>query len=70
MNMEYQTYCRITKKMNNQIFDLEHEIQSVIKIKKRIPSISLKEWMRFIKISKYFLNASSINKKIEEIKKI
>ena len=56
----------LPKKMNNQIFDLEHEIQSVIKrIKKSIPSIIIERVdERFTsKISKYFLNASSQKQK-------
>lgn len=56
----------LPKKMNNQIFDLEHEIQSVIKrIKKSIPSIIIERVdERFTsKISKYILNASSQKQK-------
>ena len=51
---------------SDQIFDLEHEIQSVIKrVKKRIPSIIIERVdERFTsKISKYFLNASSHKQK-------
>ena len=63
----------LPKKMNNQIFDLEHEIQSVIKrVKKEFHPSSLKEWMRdsHQKFQNTFLMLLHINKKIEEIKKI
>lgn len=56
----------LPKKMNNQIFDLEHDIQSLIKsIKKSLPSIKVERVdERFTsKISKYFLNISSQKQK-------
>ena len=56
----------LPKKINNQIFDLEHDIQSLIKsIKKSLPSIKVERVdERFTsKISKYFLNISSQKQK-------
>ena len=56
----------LPKKMNNQIFDLEHEIQSVIKrVKKRIPSIIIERVdERFTsKISSSIIINSGLSKK-------